>query len=191
MSHAFDPHFRTSSTSQLYFLPPFTLNFLVSRTLPNSITSLLNFSSESATSAVSSANNSWFISNLPPFTSTVPALSQAPLHSPLAPHHANIYHTTMKTSSQPCLKPTLTGNYPLTSIPTRTHAILSPRNSAPLSTIYLQLHTLLATVTCRADRLYHMPIQKSINAQNTYFTFTRHFSHTFLTAYTWFMHPLQ
>ena len=34
----------------------------------HSLTSLPNFSSESATSAVSSANNSWFISNLPPFT---------------------------------------------------------------------------------------------------------------------------
>ena len=47
-------------------LQTFTLNFLLSHTLPNSLTSLNNFS-ESATSAVSSPNNSWFISNLPPF----------------------------------------------------------------------------------------------------------------------------
>ena len=48
-------------------LPTFTINLLLSHTLPNSITNLHNFSSESATSAVSSANNSWFISNLPQF----------------------------------------------------------------------------------------------------------------------------
>ena len=49
-------------------LPTFTLIFHLSHTLANSLASLHNFSSESATSAVSSANNSWFISNLPPFT---------------------------------------------------------------------------------------------------------------------------
>ena len=48
-------------------LLPTTLNFL-SHNLPNSLTSLHNFCSKSATSAVSSANNSWFISMLPPFT---------------------------------------------------------------------------------------------------------------------------
>ena len=49
-------------------LATFTLNFLHPHTLPNSLTNIPNFSSESATSAVSSANNSWFISNLPPIT---------------------------------------------------------------------------------------------------------------------------
>ena len=48
-------------------VPTFTLNSLLSHILPNSLTSLHNFSSESATSAVSSANNSLFISNLPPW----------------------------------------------------------------------------------------------------------------------------
>ena len=43
----------------------FTGNFLLSHILPDSLTSQHNFSSESATTAVSSANNSWFISNLP------------------------------------------------------------------------------------------------------------------------------
>ena len=52
----------------ILLLPTVTLNFLLSHTQPNSLTSQHNFSSESATSAVSSANNSWFISNLPPFT---------------------------------------------------------------------------------------------------------------------------
>ena len=47
-------HFITS------FLPKFILKFLLSHTLPNSLTSVDNFSSESATTAVSSANNSWF-----------------------------------------------------------------------------------------------------------------------------------
>ena len=57
-------------------LPTFTLNFLHSHTLPNSLTNLYNFS-RSATSAVSSASYSWFISNLQLCTA-VPALSQAP-----------------------------------------------------------------------------------------------------------------
>ena len=48
-------------------LPTLTLNFLLSHTLPNSLTNLHNFFSASATTAVSSANNSWFISNVPPF----------------------------------------------------------------------------------------------------------------------------
>ena len=61
----------------------------LSSTLPNSITSLHNFSSESATSAVSSANNSWFISNLPHSHLATLALSQGPFHSPLEPHHGN------------------------------------------------------------------------------------------------------
>ena len=60
--HTFDPYYHTSSTSKLY-----SSNFLLSHTLPNSLSSLHNFSSVSATSAVSSANNSWFISNLKPF----------------------------------------------------------------------------------------------------------------------------
>ena len=33
--------------------------------------------------------------------------------------------------------------------------LLAIRNSAQLSTIFLQLHTLLASTTCRADRSYH------------------------------------
>ena len=49
-------------------LPTFTFNFLLSHTLPSSLTSLHNFSCESATSAVSSANTSGLISNLPPFS---------------------------------------------------------------------------------------------------------------------------
>ena len=48
--------------------PTFTLNFLLSHTLPNSLTSLYNFSSESATCVLSYANNSRFLSNQPPFT---------------------------------------------------------------------------------------------------------------------------
>ena len=49
-------------------LPTVTLNFLLlSHTLANSLTNLHNFSSESANSAVLSANKSWFTSSLPPF----------------------------------------------------------------------------------------------------------------------------
>ena len=47
-------------------LPTFTLNCLLSHTLLNSLTSLHNFSSETATSAVSSANY------LPPSTNNLP-----------------------------------------------------------------------------------------------------------------------
>ena len=60
--------------------PIFTLNFL-SHTLPNSLTILHNFSSESAASAISYANNRWFISNLPPFILS----SSCP--SPLSDHY--------------------------------------------------------------------------------------------------------
>ena len=55
-------------------LPTLTLSFLLLHILLNSLTSLQNFSCESATSAVSFANNSWFISNL----------------TPLEPHHPYI-----------------------------------------------------------------------------------------------------
>ena len=58
-------------------LSSYTLNFLFSHTLPNLLTSLRNFS-ESATSAVPSANNSWLISILPPFALSSSSLSQAP-----------------------------------------------------------------------------------------------------------------
>ena len=50
-------------------LPTYSLNFL-SHTLPNSLKSLHNSSTELATSVVSSANNSWFISNLRPLASS-------------------------------------------------------------------------------------------------------------------------
>ena len=43
---------------KILHLPTFTLNFLLSHTVPNSLTSPHNFYSELATSAVSSANNS-------------------------------------------------------------------------------------------------------------------------------------
>ena len=46
-------------------LPTLTLNFVFSHTISNSLTNL--HSSESATSAVSSANNSWFISSMEKF----------------------------------------------------------------------------------------------------------------------------
>ena len=95
-------------------LATFTLNFLLSHTLPNSLTNLPNFSSESATSAVSSANNSWFISNLPPLalSSSNPFPSTQTFTSRMT---IDIYIT------QPCLNPTLTGNHSITSFPTQTH----------------------------------------------------------------------
>ena len=68
-------------------LPTFTLNFLFSHTLPNSLTGIHNFSSDSATSAVSSANNSWFTSHLPPYTLSSSKDFPTSLHSPLAPHY--------------------------------------------------------------------------------------------------------
>ena len=55
------------------------------------------------------------------------------------------------------LNPTLTGNQSLTSFPTRTHTLLSHKNSVLPSTIFLQLNTLLPSVTYHVDRSYHMP----------------------------------
>ena len=68
-------------------LPTFTLNFLLSHALPNLLNSLHNFYSESATNAVSSANNSWFPSNLPQFTTKCALLPQKhpPVTSPTTP----------------------------------------------------------------------------------------------------------
>ena len=87
-------------------LSSFTLNFLLSHTLPHSLTNLHNFSSESATSAVSSANNSLFISNLSPFAlrSSNPFPSTLTFTSRTTPsiytlnNHGDI--------TQPCLNPT-------------------------------------------------------------------------------------
>ena len=58
VSHAFDTKTHTSKTSQLLPLTKFTLDFLILHTITNSFTSLHNFSSVSATSAVSSTNTS-------------------------------------------------------------------------------------------------------------------------------------
>ena len=62
--------------------PTFALNSLLLHTLPNSLTNPHNWS-ESATSAVSSANTSWFISNLPPFTISSSSLFHAFYHLPV------------------------------------------------------------------------------------------------------------
>ena len=51
-------------------LRAFTSDFLFSCTLSRSLSSLHNFYSEPATSAVSSGNKSWFISNLPQYART-------------------------------------------------------------------------------------------------------------------------
>ena len=87
-------------------LPIFTLNFLLSHTLPNSLTNL-HKSSESATSAVSSANNSWFISNLPPFalSSSNPFPSTLTFTSRTTPSIDTLNNHGEIT--QPCLNPTL------------------------------------------------------------------------------------
>ena len=59
VSHAFiRPLFPYLEHLITLLLPTFNLNFLLLHTLPNSLTSLPNFSSELATSAVSSENNS-------------------------------------------------------------------------------------------------------------------------------------
>ena len=94
-SRAFDPHFTLT----------FNLNFLLLHTLPNSLTSLHNFSYESATSAVSSANNSWFISNLPLFSLQLQPFPKHPnIH--ISNHTIHIYikqpwryHTALSQSN--------------------------------------------------------------------------------------------
>ena len=74
-------------------LPTFTLNFLLSHNLPNSLTILPNFSSESDTSPKSSANSSWFISNLALFISNQPPyFSQTWLGS--SPYPSTLTFTT-------------------------------------------------------------------------------------------------
>ena len=105
-------------------LPTFTLNNLLSHTLPNSLTSLHNFS-ESATIAVTSVNISWFISNMPQLTlsSYISFKSTLAFTSHTTP---SIYSLNSHGDiTQPCHNPTLTGNHSLTSIPTRgIHALL-------------------------------------------------------------------
>ena len=93
-------------------LPTFTFNFLLPHTLPNSLN---NFSFESATSAVSLANNSWFISNLSPFAlcSSNPFQNTITFTSRTTP---SIYTVNNHGDiTQPCLNPTLTGK-PFTHI---------------------------------------------------------------------------
>ena len=125
-----------------FTLSTFTLNFLLSHILPNSLTNLPNFYSESATSAVSSANNSWFISNLPE-AATICTQQLQPF-----PNHPNIHLSISQTTpsiytlnnhgdiTQPCLNPTLTGNHSLTSFPPGHMPYYLHKNSALLSTIY-------------------------------------------------------
>ena len=88
------------------------------RALPNSLTSLHNFSSESATSAVSSANNSWFISNLFPIrTQPFQTYPKHPIYTIHLSHHPIIYTLNNQGDiTQPCVNPTLTGNHSLTTI---------------------------------------------------------------------------
>ena len=139
------PHYHTSNTTTLH-LPTFTLNFLLLHTLPNSFTSQHDFSSESANGAVSSANNSWFISNLPPsvLSSPSPFPSTLTFTSQTAP---SIYTLNNHLDiTQPCLNPTLTVVCPPGHTPYYLH-----KNSAVLSTIFLKLHTLLASATYHTD----------------------------------------
>ena len=69
----------------------------------------------------------------------------------------HIYECTLNNHgdiTQPYLNPTLTGNNSLTSIPIQTRAYYLHRDSALLSTIFLQLHTLLASATL--SQHYHI-----------------------------------
>ena len=65
------------------------------------------------------------------------------------------------------------------------------KNSALLSPIFLQLHTLLASATCHAINsiICLFQIHKRPN-QNTSLPFAKYFSHTCMTANSWSMHPL-
>ena len=77
-------------------LPAFTLNFLLSHTLPNSLTSLHNFS-QSATSAGSS-------NPFPSINSAAPTLSQASYSILFLQPNIHIYtETTMETTHNPVL----------------------------------------------------------------------------------------
>ena len=71
------PFIRITFTYRVLLLRTFTHHFLLSHTLPNSLTILHNFS-ESAASAVSSANNSCFSRTCHHPHIAVPTLSQAP-----------------------------------------------------------------------------------------------------------------
>ena len=93
----------------------YTLNVLLSHTLPNSLISLQKFSSESATSAVSSANNSCLSQTCYHLHSAVAVLSQAPLIAYTSRTTPSIYTLIIHGDiTQPCLYQTLTGNHTLT-----------------------------------------------------------------------------
>ena len=112
-SHTFNPISMTDHLITL-LIPTFNLNFLLSHTLPNSLTSLHNFSSESAPRAASSVNHSWFISNRLPFTlnNSSPSSSTTPSIYILS-NHGDL--------TQLCWNTTLTRNSSLTSIPPLIH----------------------------------------------------------------------
>ena len=95
-------------------------SFFVRILYPNLFTSLHNFSSESATSAVSSENTADLSQT---------SYSSSPLTSTRAfTSRATPFICTLKNhedATQPCLNPKLTGNHSLTSIPPWTHSQLS------------------------------------------------------------------
>ena len=77
ISHSFQQTFTYLEHLITLLLLTFTLNFTLSYTLSNSLTSLHNFSSESATGAVSSGNTAGFFQTCHHFPAWVPVFSQA------------------------------------------------------------------------------------------------------------------
>ena len=174
VSYAIDPHFHTIEHLITLLLLTFTLNFL-SHTLPNSLTSLHNFYFGSATCSVSSANNSWFISNLLPFT----LHNSSPFPSTLAfaSHSTPSIYTLNNHGdiTQPCFNLTLTGNHSLTSIHIQTHVLLS---TYKLGTAFNNVSLTPCTLSI-SHRPYWSIVSytfsKSIDAQNSSFQFARYF----------------
>ena len=135
----------------ILLLPTFTLIFLLGHTLPNSLISLYNFTVESATSAVSSANNMVYLEPATIYTQQFQPFSKHPCFH-LVHHIIHIFikqlwrhHTTLSQSNSDRKSLTHIHSYPDT--PNYLH-----RNFAPLSTIFLQLHTLFSIchMSCRS-----------------------------------------
>ena len=127
--------------------------------------------------------------------SAVPSLSQNqafqafPKHPciHLSHHTIHIYIYILDNhgdTTQPCLNPPLTGNHSLTSILTRTHALLSTyKLCSAFSNFPSNPHTLSSYhLPCRS--IVSSAFSKSIDVHNKSFPFARYISHTCFTNYT-------
>ena len=130
-------------------------NFFLLYTQPNSLTSLHNFSSESATRAPSSENNNWFISNVSLFSCSwsspfpsIFAFTSRPTPSIYKWNKHGYIQSTLPQSN--INRKPLTRIYSYLDMPYYLHKYF-----ALLSTIFLQLQILSASATYLVNQLYY------------------------------------